>query len=151
MKYHLDLIYSGNNEPNGLHPCTELGFWYNINILLKYDHKYDIEEIKKTALWRIIHIIDYYSAPDGAFKGSIDGCKTKWVGFDMAVKMNQSDIFGSRAFSGGIIFAAVIAGLDGKVNWHLEGPNRKAIDQEGLLPLSELEALINERLSDVIK
>ena len=154
------MLYSPDYEPEGLFPCTELDLWFDVAMLLKHKANYPMEEIQKTALWRIIHILDYYSGPDGGFKGRLDGCLTHWVDFDMAPDIMQSDIFGTRAFGTGIVYCADIADLHGKTSWnlewnqHLSGDRRwkgePTEEEEGLVPLSELSALVKEKLADVI-
>ena len=151
LTWHMDKVYSPGYEPNGTNPCQEIDFWYNVGMIVKEEeYDYPTEDIIKTALWRIIHIIDYYSAPDGGLKAHLEGCQTTWMDWDISPRINQGGTVGTSGYGIAIIECAALAELHDKVSWNLQWVKPKAQDEEDLIPLSALEELIKTKLSDVI-
>ena len=147
IQTHLNLLYSPDYEPDGIFPCTEFDLWYNIGRALHYVDDAPIEEIKKPAAWRIIHILDHYSTDDGGLRSNIDSCIPTWLNVDMAPRKMQSDVFAFSIFTAGILIAADILGISDKIKYKSNWWIRNVDEDEKFQKVPEL---IKDKLADLM-
>ena len=148
IKTHFDMLFSPDYEPDGVFPCVEYDFWYNINRAMYYVdiNQFPMEDIKKIAAWRIIHILDHYSTDDGGIRSYLDGCIPTWLNVDMAPKKMQSDPFGLSLFTAGIIIAATILGIIEEIDYKIVKSTFTDEDEDS----NRISALIKDKLSDLM-
>jgi hypothetical protein len=146
---HLELLFSPGYEPDGLFPCVEYDFWYNINRAMYYVdiNDFPVEDIKKIAAWRIIHILDHYTTDDGGIRSYLNGCIPTWLNIDMAPKKMQSDPFGLSLFTAGIIIAATFLGIIKDIDYKDVGSTFADEDEDA----NTIAALIKDKLADLLE